>query len=64
MDSPYMTYEEVAAYFKRSVKTIRNWNSFDHKTGKKRMYRFPNPVTRGLFLKKDIVNFKFLNLSN
>lgn len=59
MDSPYMTYEEVAAYFRRSVKTIRNWNSRDRKTGKKRMNKFPDPATRGLFLKDDIVNFEF-----
>lgn len=59
MDSPYMTYGEVAAYFKRSVKTIRNWNSRDRKTGKKRMNEFPDPVTRGLFLKDETRNFKF-----
>lgn len=59
MDSPYLTYAEVAAYFKRSVKTIRNWNSRDHRTGEKRMVGFPDPVMKGLFLKNDIRNFKF-----
>ncbi|MCW1971487.1 UNVERIFIED_ORG: hypothetical protein FHW05_000301 [Pantoea agglomerans] len=59
MDSPYMTYEEVAAYFRRSVKTIRNWNSRDRRTRMKRMEGFPDPVMRGLFLKNEIVNFHF-----
>lgn len=64
MESPYMTYDEVAAYFRRSVKTIRDWNSCDHRTGKKRMIGFSNPVTRGLFLKDEIVNFDFSGLNN
>ncbi|ERM14353.1 hypothetical protein L585_08470 [Pantoea ananatis BRT175] len=59
MDSPYMTYDEVAAYFRRSVKTIRNWNSRDRKTGQKRMVEFPDPIAWGLFLKEEIIKFNF-----
>jgi len=57
MESPYMTFEETAAFFRRSVKTIRNWNSRDRKTGQKRMCGFPDPAHQGLFLRRDIENF-------
>lgn len=57
MESPYMTFEETAAFFRRSVKTIRNWNSRDRKTGQKRMCGFPDPAHHGLFLRRDIESF-------
>lgn len=57
MQSPYMTYEEVAALFRRTVKTIHNWNSRCKSTGKKNNESFPDPVHRGLFLRYDIEEF-------
>lgn len=57
MQSPYMTYEEVAKLFRRSVKTIHNWNSRCKLTGKKNHEGFPDPVHRGLFLRNDIEAF-------
>ncbi len=55
--SPYMTYEEVADLFRRSVKTIQNWNSRCKSTGKKNHEGFPDPVHRGLFLRNEIEEF-------
>jgi hypothetical protein len=57
MESPYMMVEETAALFRRSVKTIRKWNSSDRCTGKKRMCGFPDPAHHGMFLKSDIEKF-------
>jgi len=57
MESPYMTFEETAAFFRRSVKTIHNWNSRNRKTGEKRMSGFPDPVHHGLFLKSEIEHY-------
>ncbi len=62
--SPYMTYEEVALLFQRSVKTIHNWNSRCKRTGKKTHADFPDPVHRGLFLRDDIEQFGKLQRNN
>lgn len=57
MSSPYMSTQDVAKLFHRSITTIHNWNSRNRKTGEKKKKGFPDPVLHGFFLRSEIEEF-------